>query len=129
MSADKMQARRESMRRASRDEVGAIMTLAGFEVSHVWELANGYWPDHPNYDDVRCPWWLFMTEIGPVRIGRRKRVIEIEWEACRVRGVVTADDVTKGDVYVHAWTVEKAIEYLRALRKMAAAQAAEGQKP
>lgn len=94
------------------------MTLAGFVVRKSWELANGYWPDHPDYDDVREPWWLFLTDLGLIRIGWRKRVIAIDWEACEVRGIVTDDDVTKDATSVHAWKVEKAVEYLRALRRL-----------
>ena len=108
-------ARRE-MREKGRVGCDAIMHLAGFTVSHVWELANGYWPDHATYDDVRQPWWLYMTEIGPIQIGRRKNVINISWAATDVRVEVTADDVTKSDTHVHAWSTPKAIEYLTALR-------------
>jgi len=118
------QAHREEMRRRSRDEVESIAKLAGLEIRRVWELANGYWPLAPHYDSVRRPWWLLQTDIGLVRLGWRKRVLEIEWESCFVRGialrgVVTDDNVTKGDTYVHAWSVEKAIEYMRALHALA----------
>jgi hypothetical protein len=114
-----MRRKREEMRERSRKEADAIMALAGFEVRAVWELANQYWPDNPEYDDVRTPWWLFLTEIGPIQIGSRKRVLHIEWSTCAVRAVVTSDDVTKESTYVHAWSVEKAVEYLKALRKAA----------
>lgn len=116
---DSVQTAREKMRERSREEAVSIFKLAGFEVRERWELANGYWPDHPDYDEVRTPWWLFLTEIGLVKIGWRKRVLHIDWEACEVRGVVTADEVTKADTYVHAYRVEKAVEYLRELRRLA----------
>lgn len=116
-----MHRHRDEMRKRSREEVTSIACLAGFKVERMWELANGYWPDAPDYDDVRRPWWLLQTEIGLVRIGWRKRVIEIDWEACAVRGVVTADEVTKEDSLVHAYSVEKAVTYLRELRRLAAA--------
>jgi hypothetical protein len=112
-----IQTKREQMRLRSREETECILKLAGFEIRHTWELANGYWPDAPDYDDVRTPWWLFWTEIGPIRIGRRKRVIEIDWRACEVRCEVTKDNVTKENYLVHAWTPEKAVEYMRALRE------------
>ena len=112
------QTRREQMRAQSRKEAECIFKLAGFEIRHTWELANGYWPDAPDYDDVRTPWWLFLTDMGPIRIGRRKRVIEIDWRACDVRGEVTEDEVTKENYLVHAYSSEKAIEYMRALRAL-----------
>lgn len=92
------------------------MKLAGFEIKYVWELANGYWPDSESYDEARKPWWLFLTEIGPIQIGWRKRVLEIRWSACKFRGVVTKDQTTVTEEFVHAWSVEKAVEYLRNLR-------------
>ena len=114
-----VQEQREKMRDLTRGQAESIVKLAGFEVRRVWELANGYWPASPRYDDVRRPWWLLLTEIGPVLIGWRKHVLEIEWDACAVRAVVTEDDVTKGDSYVHAWSVENAVTYLRELRRRA----------
>jgi len=114
-----MQKRREEMRVKSRKETEAVATLSGLEVERVWELANGYWPDSPDYDEVRTPWWLLQTEIGLIQLGWRKNVIHIQWDACAVRGIVTSDEVSKGDTYVHAWSTEKAIEYLRELLRMA----------
>ena len=112
---------RESMRTRSREEAESIVKLAGFTIRHTWELANGYWPDSQTYDDIRTPWWLFMTDVGPIRIGWRKPVLEIDWSACDVRGVVTDADVTKGDSYVHAWKVEDAVACMRELRRLALA--------
>ena len=105
--------------RLTRENAEALFRLAGFTVSRTWELANLYWPDAPDYDDVREPWWLVLTEIGPVQIGWRKSVISIAWDATKVRGLVTNDEVTQGDDHVHAWGNEKALEYLTALRRLA----------
>ena len=69
-----MHRRREEMRTTSREEVLSILALAGLKPTRTWELANGYWPDAPDYDDVRYPWWLAQTSIGLIRIGRRKRL-------------------------------------------------------
>lgn len=107
---------RDRRRTESEAEMRAIFTLAGFVVSQVWELYNRYWPDTPEYDAVRSPWWLMQTEIGPVQIGWRKRVINIRWDGCKFRGEVTSDDVTKSDVMVHAWSSSEAVKYLTALR-------------
>lgn len=117
-SADELEVmgEREELKRRSRKEAESVISAAGFEVMRVWELANQYWPPSPRYDDCRTPWWLFLTTVGPISIGWRKRVIEIRWDACAGRGIVTLDDVTKDDALVHARSVEKAVEYLRALR-------------
>lgn len=61
------------------------------------------------------PAWLVKTRYGLMEIGWRKRVIQIDWRDTNLRRVVTADDVTKTDTCVHAWSVEKAVEYLRVL--------------
>lgn len=114
---------RQKLRENSKDTAESIMKLAGFEWTHAWELANRYWPDHPNYDGVRQPWWLFLTQFGPVEIGRRKRVFVISWAACAFKGIVTNDDVTKDVSVVHAWTVEKMVEYAGALRRAMAKEA------
>lgn len=74
-----MHKRREEMRVETREEATSILTLAGLRPERMWELANGYWPDAPTYDDVRCPWWLAKTGIGLIRLGWRKRVLEIDW--------------------------------------------------
>lgn len=59
-----------------------------------------------------------------IRLGWRKRVLEIDWSDTPVRGEVTSDEVTKADMMVHAWSYEKAIGYLGAWRKLAESSAA-----
>lgn len=69
---------------------------------------------------AREPWWFVKTQFGWVEIGWRKRVIQINWsDIGGARGIdVTADDVTKDNFYVHAWSIPKALEYLTTLRKL-----------
>lgn len=99
------------------NEVIALTVLSKIAHSGVHKTPNLYWPDHPNYDDMRekYPWWVIHVEGGGlITIGWRKRVICIDWSMTNRRGIVTEDDVTKDDTMVHAWTVDKALEYLRA---------------
>lgn len=94
------------------EQARAIFLLAGISVSNAFQIENGYWPEA--YVEARkaSPWWLMKTERGLVRIGRRKRVISIDWSNTPVRLEVTEDDTTKGDTYVHAWTNGNAVDYL-----------------
>ena len=97
------------------EQARAIFTLAGIEVKNLYRLPNGYWPDCPDYKEIRDqnPWWLVNTvKYGLIKIGCRKRVISIDWEDTLCRFSVTTDDVTKEDWMVHAWTYYKAVEYL-----------------
>jgi hypothetical protein len=99
----------------------ALFLLAGIEVQGLFELANGYWPDQPDYAELRRenPWWLVKTNFGMVRIGWRKRVINIDWEDTPVRAIVTTDDVTKDETMVHAYGYAKAVSHLQAWHREA----------
>lgn len=114
-----MHSHRDKMSRESKEQVESILTLAGLKPTRMWELVNCYWPNAPTYDDARKPWWLAQTEIGLIRIGWRKRVLSIDWEATDHRVIVTEDPVTKQETMVHAWTTSKAVEYLTRLREHA----------
>jgi hypothetical protein len=86
---------------------------------------NQSWPDDARYDEVRDanPWWTVrLTRYGweqttvVIRIKRRKRVWELEWTDTPYRGILTEDDLTKDETYVHAYTWGKLITYLSQLR-------------
>ena len=96
------------------EQVKGLFVLAGIQVTKLHKLENKYWPNHPDYLDVRAksPWWLVMTPHGPIEIGWRKRVISISWEDTSTRVVPTSDAVTKSETYVHAYSYPKALEYL-----------------
>ncbi len=92
------------------DTVKAIFNLAGIKiVGTPRKLTNGYWGEGHH------PWWFVKTEFGYIEIGWRKRVMSIDWEDCGLRHIVTADDVTKGETYVHAYSSDDAVKYLREL--------------
>lgn len=93
----------------------ALFLLAGIHVQQHYELPNRYWPEV--YADMRAahPWALMLTAAGPIVIGWRKRVISISWADTKIRAVVTADDTTKEETMVHAWSYTKALEYLTTL--------------
>lgn len=104
----------------------ALLKLAGIEVMAHWRLPNGYITSRDNESDEHIqreaiyrhhrPWILAKVPLGLVEIGPRKRVIHIEWLHTPARIIVTKDDVTKGQDHVHAYSTEKAMEYLRVLQ-------------
>lgn len=100
-------------------QVRGLFDLAAIPILRVWPLVDGYGyhPNDPRFYSTppRQVWWLLKTPHGLIEVGRRKRVIEISWSDTAIRRVITADDVTKSDSMVHAWSEEKALEYLKAL--------------
>ena len=93
-----------------KNKTKALLEVAGHRVHAIYKLENQYDPDW-----AERPWWMVMTDYGPIIIGPRKRVVNIGWEHTGIRGKVTDDDVTSEETCVHAYTTEKIIEYLRNL--------------
>lgn len=108
-----------------RAEVQGLFALAGIPMLKLWQLPNQYFPPRETETDeqilqdavyrFRSPWWLVRIEQGCIVIGWRKRVISIDWSDTDLRCVVTADEVTKDEHMVHAYSIEKTLEYMRAL--------------
>ncbi len=103
-------------------EMRALMLLAGFDVIKSERRPNGYWPDCPDYDELRrqSPWWSVVTPHGQIILGDRKRVCEIGWA---LRQKITAeevstDDVTKYRHSIHAWSRVDALRHLTRLREL-----------
>ena len=65
------------------------------------------------------PWFIVTTSIGRIKLGWRKRVINIDWSQTILKSTAQdlfADEVvTKGDKYIHADNLEKAQEYITTL--------------
>jgi len=86
-----------------------IFSSAGFEQFDLLQIPNQY-----GSFSYRGPWFEVQTEIGTITIGWRKRVINIEWPTIGqdLLPLFKDEDVTKSECNIHAWTEEKAIEYL-----------------
>jgi len=98
----------------TQDQVKAIFLLANISIKELHKIENGYWPVHPDYAEIRQinPWWLVVTEFGIIKIGWRKRVINIDWSSTELRKIITEDNVTKWEEGIHAYGYSKAIDYL-----------------
>jgi hypothetical protein len=97
-----------------------IFEKVGFKDIRMESLPNEYCPcDHC------APWFNVNTEFGPIKIGWRKRVINIDWgaatetlKACdqlpkkSILSLFKDEDVTKDNTYIHAWSLEDAQDYL-----------------
>jgi len=85
----------------------------------VVEIPNRYWPEGPDYDDVRKPWLRVFTPRGVIVLGWRKRVISIDWSDSALdrdgADVVAKPEVTHDNAMCHAWGYDQAVECLRRL--------------
>lgn len=80
---------------------------------YVETIPNGY------CNEACCkhlPWFVVTTTRGRIKIGWRKRVINIDWSDSEVRAtgeeLFAKEQTTKGGRHVHAWSYEKAKEYI-----------------
>lgn len=90
-----------------------IIKKAGFKEFSLKEIPNEY-----SSHEVYGPWFIAHTFAGPIKIGCRKRVINIDWSGTEVTvgDMFVGENVTQGDGYIHAWGEEKAVEYLSKIR-------------
>lgn len=83
------------------------------------EIPNEYWGKDSGYG-WSSPWLLATTTKGVIKIGWRKRVINIDWSQSDVTKTAEElfpnESVTKGSYsnprFIHAWGYDKAKEYL-----------------
>ena len=65
------------------------------------------------------PWFKVTTQRGVIKIGWRRRVINIDWSESDIKGqsrdLFPNEDVTREDRYIHAWNYEKAKSYIDTL--------------
>lgn len=118
---------------------------AGLGPIFMEEIPNGYWPESDPYGKFD-PWFKVATPIGYVKIGWRKRVINIDWSGTVLRSLVkneydyydlprlpsgkelfqfaldNNETTTVDDHYVHAYGYEKATAYLKVLAEHAKKQ-------
>lgn len=82
----------------------------------VEEIPNEYCGD---YCCHHIPWFVVTTRVGRIKIGWRKRVLQISWDGSGVTSTAgdlfQAEGTTKGPQMIHAWGYEKAAEYISAI--------------
>ena len=98
----------------SREEV--ITKLKSLFKSPVYskEVPNEYWnSDAMSY---KSPWLMVTTKHGLIRVGWRKRVIEIDWSTSDIKSTAQElfpeENVTKNGRLIHAWSYNDADRYL-----------------
>jgi hypothetical protein len=105
------------IRRGFREEFCLWFREAGLDPVFVEEIPNEYCP-RPCC--MHRPWFVVTSRIGHIKIGWRKRVVHLEWtrsmatESASV--LFPAENVTKLDHTIHAWSGEKVVEYLGVLK-------------
>lgn len=95
-------------------EFRLLFRLAGYEWCQLEAVPNEY-----GSDDYNGPWFMARTPVGKIKIGWRKRVINIDWSATGVDllGCFGGEAVTKDAFSIHAWSDEDAVRYLRTIRE------------
>jgi hypothetical protein len=112
-----------------KDNIVSLFRLAGIPIVAIWRLPNGYFSFQDGEDEKTTyenavyreyrPAWLVKVLCGLIEITPQKRVVDIDWSKTPVRfdrdKGITNDETTKSAMGVHAWSVEKVLEYLKLL--------------
>ena len=100
-------------------EFGNALMKAGFGILSARQVENEY-----GSGEWRGPWWEFKTEHGKIRLGWRKRVIDMDFSDVAPMLVVSAD-TTKSPGFAHAWTLEDVTKFLQLAKEAKSASHAE----
>ena len=97
-------------------ELTKLFELAGFDTIHVETINNEYCSRSCCY---KYPWIIVTTKKGRIKLGWRKRVMNLDWSNSdlKVDGqkIFKDEETTTGTSYIHCWSKEKAVEYLKKL--------------
>jgi hypothetical protein len=98
--------------RRERQSFQSIFEKAGLGTALLNEIPNEY---HGGSCDTCAPWFIARLSFGDIKIGWRKRVIQIDWSDTGrdLSDLFTEENVTKAGNYIHAWGSEKAVDYLK----------------
>jgi hypothetical protein len=93
-----------------------LMECFGDDKIFVEEIPNGY---SQGWQYSMSPWYRVTTRRGIITLGWRKRVISISWEpsmnSASAEELFPNEDVTKDGRMIHAYSYEKAKEYISRL--------------
>lgn len=97
----------------AQNEKKEILHLFGNRSIFIEEIPNGYCS---SYCCQHLPWFLITTSKGIIKVGWRKRVINIDWSASTIKEkaeiLFPNENTTKENHYIHAWGYEKAQRYI-----------------
>lgn len=91
-----------------------VFTRAGFNEVTIEAIPNQY-----TQHERSAPWFRVRTPHGNFTIGWRYRVINLDWDETGkdFLPLFVEENVTKGTSYIHAWSADKAVEYLGKIRQ------------
>lgn len=106
------------VREKAKKERDEILALFSGRTIFVEETKNEYLIEpYAKY----YPWLIVTTSKGRIKIGWRKRMLNINWEDSIIKEsaeeLFPDEDVTKFDKTIHAWGYDKAKEYIDLLLK------------
>lgn len=113
------------------EKATSMMKLAGFQIKNTFELVNQYWGSGREKSPTGS-WWLFETPFGLIRLGCRKRVMEIVWTATGKKIDLACPENeksnTRWETGVHVYDIPTAIRDLTELHRQLAMLAQSGMK-
>lgn len=107
----------KEMELAAQERVDLTIVLFGDRAIYVADVPNGYCAD---WCCVHRPWFRVFTKLGPIEVGWRKSVINIDWSGTLMahypkfygHALFPDEDVTRGDHFIHAHGLERARKYI-----------------
>jgi len=97
-------------------ELTELFIEAGFDEIYVETIDNEYCKKSCCYNR---PWIIVTTKKGRIKLGWRKSVMNLDWSDTNFgidgEKMFKNENTTKGMSYIHCWSKEKAIEYLKKL--------------
>ena len=100
-------------------ELTELFELAGFDTIHVETIDSEYCREACCY---KYPWIIVTTKKGRIKLGWRKRVINLDWSESDItamgESLFKGESTTIGEKYIHCWGKDKALEYLKKLQSI-----------
>lgn len=103
----------EAIKSNAAERTAIIAVFGSSRKTYVEEIPNEYCS---SWCCAGRPWFLITTKIGSIKIGWRKRIINIDWSRTAVRETAEqlfpGEDTTKDGYMIHAWGYDKAVQYI-----------------